>query len=77
MATVVFATKTTRFERSGSKHEKRIDRINVSVKIFCERFVVSRNYLYVIFVGRVESERAWHIEWPIRRRRHAFFVGHH
>ena len=34
MATVVFATETTRLERSGSEHEKRIDRINVSVEVF-------------------------------------------
>ena len=67
MATVVFATKPTGNKRSRSKHEKRIDRVDVSVEIFCKRFVVSCNYFVVIFVGGVESERAWQVEWPIRR----------
>lgn len=67
MATVVFAAKPTGNKRSRSKHEKRIDRIDVSVEIFCKCFVVSSDYFAVIFVGGVESERAWHVEWPIRR----------
>ena len=67
MATVVFATKPTCNQRSRSEHEKRVDWIDVSVKIVGKCFVVGCDYFAVIFVGGVESERAWHVEWPVRR----------
>lgn len=67
MATVVFAAKPTGNKRSRSKHEKRIDRIDVSVEIVGKCFVVGSDYFAVIFVGGVKSERAWHVEWPVSR----------